>query len=880
MIGQTLGHYRIEAKLGEGGMGVVYRAHDTHLDRPVAIKVLPSERVSDLGRKHRFAQEAKAASALNHPNIITIHDISSDQAVDFIAMEYVAGKALDQVIGNKRVPLRDTLKYAVQIAEALTAAHQAGIVHRDLKPANIMVTEKGLVKVLDFGLAKLTELAEAAGDATVTLEPRTEEGTIVGTVAYMSPEQAEGKRVDARSDVFSFGSVLYEMVTGRRAFHGDSKLSTLTAVLHHEPEPIGPEAPAELNRIIARCLRKDPARRFQHMEDLKVALEELKEESGSRALAAPVAKPPARRVPLLLVAAAAAVALAAAAWFWFPRASSHAPEAASTPVPLTSYPGPESQPSFSPDGTQVAFAWRRGRDWDIYIKQIGVEEPFRLTHDPADELGPAWSPDGGYIAFTRTLPNEKFAAVVVPQRGGPERVVGEFAWPPTLVITRGFSPVASLAWTPDSKSLVVAGRDDSKEPFGLFLVSVASGEKRRLTSSPEAGSGDSTPAISPDGRTLVFARFLAYTRADLYLLRLNANGGADAEPVRLPPAGALNAKPTWIADGREIVFWAAPRSSIFGALWRMAPSESGVPQRLALPGRVAADPAISPRGGRLAYTALSFNWHIWRVGISGSGRESRQPVKFIASTWGELEPHYSPDSSKIAFVSGRSGEREIWVCDSDGSHPVQLTSFGGPLVARPRWSPDGEQIVFYADAAGTRAVYVINAKGGAPRRLTDHPVGANPEWSSDGRWIYFSSKEQTWKMPASGGEAIAVPGLRQVPIESADGKYLYFGRGWPDKYAVWRVPVGGGEKVRVIDALLPTGGWELFEDGIYYVGMAGDDGRSPIQFKSFATGKVETLATTTARVENGFTVSPDRRTILFVQADEGESDLMLVENFR
>jgi Tol biopolymer transport system component/predicted Ser/Thr protein kinase len=880
VTGRTIAHYQMQDKLGEGGMGVVYLARDTHLDRPVAIKILPPERVADLGRKRRFVQEAKAASALNHPNIITIYDISSDQGVDFIAMEYVAGKALDQMMGRKGLPLRETLKYAVQMADALAAAHEAGIVHRDLKPGNVMVTEKGLVKVLDFGLAKLVEPFEPEGSATVTLEPapHTEEGTIVGTVAYMSPEQAEGKKVDARSDIFSFGSVLYEMVTGRRAFQADSKLSTLTALLHREPEPIGPEAPPELHRIISRCLRKDPARRFQHMEDLKVALEELKEESDSGALAAPAAKPPVRRVsPLLLVGVAGAVALAAAAWFWFRRAPSPAPQAALTPVPLTSYSGLEDHPSFSPDGTQVAFAWRRGRDRDIYIKQIGVEEPFRLTNDPADELGPAWSPDGGYIAFTRALPNEKFAVVVVPQRGGPERVVVEFAWPPPLLRATP-AAAAGLAWTPDGKSLVAAGRDNSEEPSGLFVVSVASGERRRLTSPPEAKPGDSTPAVSPDGRSVVFSRFVG-DRSDLYLLRLGADGGADGEPARLP-AGQSNARPAWTADGREVIFGSA------GALWRMTPSTSAVPRRLALPGQPASNPAISPRGSRLAYTAGSFDTNIWRVGISGSGRESRQPAKFIASTRAELVPDYSPDGKRIAFMSQRSGAPEIWVCDSDGSHPVQLTSFGGPFANGPRWSPDGEQIVFYSDAAGNRDVYVINARGGAPRRLTDHPTrDTNPGWSRDGRWIYFSSDrggkgQAAWKMPANGGEAIPVQGLNEAPIESADGKYLYRARDWPDKYALWRISVAGGEAVRVIDALHPTGGWALFEDGIYYVGMPGDDGRSPLQFKNLATGKVETLATTTAPPSWGFAVSPDRRTILFVQVDEGESDLMLVENFR
>src|SRR5512136_2009826 len=283
MIGKTLRHYQITEKLGEGGMGVVYKARDTHLDRFAALKVLPPERVSHPERKRRFILEAKAASALNHPSIITIYDIDQADGVDFIAMEYVAGKTLEELIPRKGMRLSLALKYAVQIPDALARAHGAGIIHRDLKPSNVMVDEHGLVKVLDFGLAKLTE---AAGPEAETAATRTGEGTILGTAAYMSPEQAEGKNIDTRSDIFSFGSMLYEMLTGRKAFGRESGIKTLAAVLSEEPKPpssLNEAVPAELERVLRRCLRKDPEHRFQTMADLRVALEELKEESDSGA---------------------------------------------------------------------------------------------------------------------------------------------------------------------------------------------------------------------------------------------------------------------------------------------------------------------------------------------------------------------------------------------------------------------------------------------------------------------------------------------------------------------------------------------------------------------------------------------------------------------
>ena len=286
LIGKLVGHYRIVETLGEGGMGVVYKARDEHLDRFVAIKILPQEKIADPERKRRFVQEAKSASALNHPNIITVYDIASCDSTDFIAMEYVPGKALNHLIPRRGLPLADALKYAVQIADALAAAHAVGIIHRDLKPANVMITgpeeqgRAGVVKVLDFGLAKLVEKTDNS-DLGLTESIRneeglsTEQGTIIGSISYMSPEQAEGKKVDVRSDIFSFGALLYEMVTGRRAFQGESKVSTLSAILREEPKPVTQVVeglPRELERIIARCLRKSPERRFQTAADLKLPL--------------------------------------------------------------------------------------------------------------------------------------------------------------------------------------------------------------------------------------------------------------------------------------------------------------------------------------------------------------------------------------------------------------------------------------------------------------------------------------------------------------------------------------------------------------------------------------------------------------------------------
>ena len=437
MIGRTLLHYKIVEKIGEGGMGVVYKALDTHLERFVAIKVLPPDMVPGAERQRRFVLEAKAASALNHPGIITIHDISSDSGTDFIVMEYVHGKPLSHLISHKKLPLNDLLQYAIQIADALAAAHAAGIVHRDLKPQNVMVSSSegraDSIKILDFGLAKLTESVQteqvestqAFGDGE---DQSTGEGMILGTVAYMSPEQAEGKKVDARSDIFSFGTLIYEMATGRRAFQGDSKLSTLSAILKDDPKPASEVAagvPRDLERIITRCLRKSPDRRFQAVPDLKVALQELKEESDSGSLGAlPAAQHRSRIVVWGVASLAAALLIGGAVWFF--RSTSKAPEAAWHPVPLTTYEGIQQDPSFSPDGNEVAFSWNGPKqdNWDIYVKLIGTAgPPLRLTTDPAMDSSPAWSPDGRFVAFFRSLPPGKAAILLIPALGGPEHTV-------------------------------------------------------------------------------------------------------------------------------------------------------------------------------------------------------------------------------------------------------------------------------------------------------------------------------------------------------------------------------------------------------------------------------------------------------------------------
>jgi Tol biopolymer transport system component/tRNA A-37 threonylcarbamoyl transferase component Bud32 len=878
MIGQTLGHYRIEAKLGEGGMGVVYKARDIHLDRFVAIKILPAKWVADPERKRRFVQEAKAASALSHPNIVIIHDIDQSGGVDFIAMEYVLGKTLDQMVPRTGLPLSPALKYGIQIADALSRAHAAGIVHRDLKPSNIMVDEHGLVKLLDFGLAKLTENTELDELAlTETMKAHTAEATIVGTPAYMSPEQAEGKKVDERGDIFSFGSVLYEMLTGRRTFRGDSNLSTLAAIIHKEPDPLPADIPHDLARLVVRCLRKDPNRRFQHMKDLKVELEELKEESDSGQLAvAPFAKREPRR-RLAWRAAALAVLAGAVLGIWLLRPRTKTPATPVRAVPLTSYPGGEMFPTLSPDGNQVAFVWDREKqdDSDIYVKPVGPGPPIRLTDNPAEDLSPAWSPDGRWIAFVR-MASGKLQIILIPPLGGPERVLAE------MDSTRNEYSGPWLAWTPDGKWLAGPFAEASDKPPAVFLFSIESGEKRRITSPPANILSDVSPAISPDGHSLAFVRQRSNTANDLYVLRLTSSLTTEGEPRKLAPETGTLRGAVWTADGRAIIY------SLDGVLWRVAATGTAIPEQLAFASNSALDPAISWTRRRLVYSWGYSEINIWRLDLAGPTQAASRSA-LISSSRTDSWPEYSPDAGRIVFESNRSGSEEIWTCHSDGSNCSQLTSFGG-LVHNPRWSPDGRFIVFDSRRAGQGDLFVIGADGGKAQQLTTDPSSdTQPSWSQDGRWIYFTSlrtgQYQVWKMPwASGsareGDAVQVTKKGgYVALESPDGQFIYYANRRDDP-GLWRVPTPGGEETEILPALAYPKSFAVTERGIYFVPPWKTGEKPSIQFFDLATGKTFTVAAIDNLVADRIVVSPDGRSLLYEQVDQYVRDLMLVENFR
>ncbi|SRR5579871_633474 len=883
MIGRTLAHFEVLSKLGEGGMGVVYKARDTHLDRFVALKVLPPDKVADTERKRRFIQEAKSASALNHPNIIHIYDIDESDGVLFIAMEFVDGKSLDGIIAKGTLRQNDALKYAIQAADALAKAHSAGIVHRDLKPSNIMITNDGLVKVVDFGLAKLAGARENAPESDVleTLtrdSPHTEEGLAVGTAAYMSPEQAEGREVDARSDIFSFGVVLYEMVTGKRAFQRGSRAATLSAVLREDAPPVSatPESsPAEWDRLIIRCLRKDPDRRFQSIADLRVSLMELREESeSSRTTTRAAVRASAKGSKKLWMIAAIAGVIAAATMFavWM---LTHKPPAPATavawkPLPLTSLPGQETYPSFSPDASQVAFNWD-GEDGTrrLYVKLVGPGRPLRLTEGTA--RGAAWSPDGRFIAFYRELQPGHAAVLIVPALGGPERKIAEFDFQPWLLL--------SPCWYPDSKSLVISARVAGAENNSLMRVFIDSSEMVRLTEPPPAMThGDDSPSIADDGHAMAFQRAAVNASGQVHVLAL-VDGKPSGTPRKLDTGTTPIMFTAWAPELRDLILSSGARGSLF----RIPADGSGPIANLGL--RDTGTLSVSARGHRLAYSERRIDVNLWEATLDPANPAApvKGPFRRVSTPVGrKVNPQYSPDGKRIAYSSSRTGDQEIWMSDADGSNSGTITSLGAPVAGSPRWSPDAQTIAFDCNVRGAYDIYLVNPDGGKARALTHEGTNFAPAWSPDASRIYFSSNRsgrlEIWSMKPDGTDPQQITrGGGISPLFSADGQTIYFSRGEGSHTKLMKVPAIGGKEEVLADDLYRYS-FAPAARGIYY--LSSSTTKVSVHYIDFTTGKNNEVLSVDNEQELGLAVSRDGRRILFAKVDQADTDLMLVENFR
>ncbi|MBI3681945.1 MAG: PD40 domain-containing protein [Acidobacteria bacterium] len=881
--GSRIGHYRIISRLGGGGMGEVYLVQDEKLERPTALKLLPAGANSDSETIRRFTQEAKAAAALSHPNIAHIYDAGEHDGMPFLAMEYVEGQTLNSIAEQLPLSNQELLSIARQTADALVEAHSKGIIHRDIKPSNLIRDRRGQIKVLDFGLAKLSAAARIQMASSISSAAPTESGgsgkIAVGSLPYMSPEQALARDINGRTDIFSFGAVLYEIATGRRAFAGQTAAAVFDAILNRTPVAprlFNPELSEALDRIIRKCLEKDPDLRYQTASDLLADLRLTeRDESGARTRQA---KSRFRR-PGVMAGVALLVAMAAAGGWYVSRNKGVEPTEAARTAPLTSFPGSESQPSFSPDGNQVAFSWNQGKedDLDLYIKVVEAGMPLRLTNTPASEYSPSWSPDGKYIAFLRqTMDSAGF--YMIPALGGLERKLSE-ASPHRVGADAPF-----INWSPDGKQVVLVDRETPEAPLSIFLLDLEHNQRRRVSSPPAKTLGDSSPVYSPDGASIAFIRTGSLAVQDIYVLNLR-----DGKEKRLTTDSRRIYGITWNPLDGKILFSSARQAR--SRLWRIAPG-GGTPEPVLGVGDQASFLTISRNGRRLAYTRSVIDTNIWRYKLPLKPVPAPEGEAIMSSTRYEQGPRYSPDGSRIVFSSNRSGALEIWLADSEGVHLNQLTNFNGPPTGSPMWSPDGKYIEFDSRPAGNPDVYVISADGGLPQRMTTEATEEIvPSWSRDGKWIYFASNRsgtfQIWKMPAQGGAASQVTqGGGFHGVESPDGKFVYYAKAAQNQPGLWRVPAGGGKEEPVIEAL-PPGYWSYWafgKDGIYYVDredLEGGGARYPLHFFHPPTRKDRVLTHLARRPFNsGLAVSPDGKWFLYTQVDQSETDIMMVDGFR
>lgn len=877
--GSHIAHYRIVRSLGAGGMGEVYLAQDENLERLAAIKILPAESADDPESVSRLINEAKAAAQLNHPNIAHVYEAGQEGGIAYLAMEYVEGETLDAAARDGSLAPRTVVEIGIQVADALDEAHGKGIIHRDIKPSNLMLNSRAQVKVLDFGVAKLSarRKVRSGGAVSAATSGTTLTDHAVGSVPYMSPEQATAKEVDGRSDIFSFGAVLYELATGRRAFAGSAPALIFDGILNRipsAPRSLNPEVGEGLDRIIRKCLEKDPGLRYQTAADLLADLRLLqRDEQAAQAQA------PARALKWWAAATTACIVIAAAAIAWRVidgRRLRDAPPVRT--VPLTAYPGSESTPSFSPDGNQVAFSWNQGKedDLDVFVKVVEAGAPLQLTSTPASEYSPAWSPDGRSIAFLRqSLDSAGF--YVIPALGGAERKIAD-ASPHRVGADAPF-----VAWAPDSRSVAVVDREEEKSPLSIFLIELESGRRRKLTNPPANTLGDSTLAFSPDGTQLAFVRTLSLSVQDIHILNL-----ADGAIRQLTNERRRIFGMAWNhADGR-IVFSSAREAN--NRLWRLNPQD-GRMERVAGIGEQAGYLALSRDGRQLAYSRSTVDTNIWRYRMPRRAGSEPEGKAIVSSTRLESGPRYSPDGKRIVFSSNRSGAYEIWVADSDGAAANQVTAMEAPATGSPMWSPDGKTIVFDSRPGGNPDLYAISVEGGSPRRLTSEPSEEiMPSWSRDGRWIYFASNRtgrfELWKMPAGGGTPVQV--TREggfCGVESPDRKWLYYTKA-SNVAGLYRAALPEGTEELAIEDL-PAGYssyWSFGNAGIYYVTRENQPrggARYPLHFFAPAARKRTTLAYLPKRpFNNGLSVSPDGVWFLYTQVDTSETDITLVANYR
>jgi serine/threonine protein kinase/Tol biopolymer transport system component len=879
-VGTNLGRYEIRSHLGAGGMGEVYLAWDTTLDREIALKILPPEIASDQQRMQRFVQEAKTVSALNHPNILTIYEVGETDSTYFIATEYIDGITLRQHIADKHLNLSEALDIAAQMAAALTAAHAAGIVHRDVKPENIMLRKDGYAKLLDFGLAKPTERQASSVDteAQTRMLVNTSPGMVMGTVSYMSPEQARGFLLDARTDIWSLGCVLYEMVAGRVPFAGETTSDVIVAVLDREPPPLpgGPhETPLELQRILRKALRKDKEERYQTVKDLLVDLKALKQEIDfelkletsvppeSRSLAAfstisaqnsletereraahPTHAPltrttlgveqagrPARpneklkQVAVLALVFAFAAGVTLLIYSYLHQKGKKAPFSfQSMKLTRLTATGKSTQAAISPDGKIVAYVVNDAGQRSLWIRQVATSRNLQIV-EPSDV---------NYNGVTVT-PDANFVYYVTAKQNAPVQELYQISvlgGTPKKITTDVDSPVT---FSPDGKRFAFTRGEPNKGEMSLLIANAdGTGEKRIAARKTPAFY--EIPAWSPDGTIIACSAGDSFVGKVMSVVAVNPDNGAE-KPMTAEKwlgVGTLS----WLPDGSGLVMIAADQESRLSQLWHVSYPD-GATKRLTNDLNNYVGVSIAGQSDSLVtvrYDQSSYVWVMQSANAPPPGAPNSKGFALDASQARQITSggakYYScawtPDG-RIVYAADASGTRDLWIMDQDGSHQKQLTSDAGSNF-QPEVSPDGRYIVFVSDRnSGKQNIWRMDSDGSHPTQLTNTELNRNPLVTPDGKWIVYTSMGRVsptiWKMPIEGGTAVQiVDKYSTTPSISPDGKFIacYYWDETPEsQLAIAIVPFEGGAPIKKFNLPSMFVRWSPDGRGLVYIDNRG-----------------------------------------------------------
>ena len=881
--GQMLAHYRIERKIGQGGMGVVYAAEDTRLGRRVALKVLPAEMAGDTARKARFEREARAIAALNHPNIVTLHSVEEAGGITFLTMELVDGRRLTELLPREGLDLRRILEFSLAIADALVAAHQQGVVHRDLKPDNIMITADGRLKVLDFGLAKLREPVQESPNTTLPTASVTEEGKIVGTVAYMSPEQAEGKSLDHRSDMFSFGVVLYEMATGRRPFQGDTAISTISSILKDTPTPpqqINTSLPAHLGRIVRRCLAKEPERRYHSTEDLRNDLRELKEDSESGELtaegvAAGVASrkgTPARvsRGPLLAVAGIVVVALAVlGAWLWTRREAGPATAgAAQEPIQMSrvTTDGKVAEVAISPDGRYVAYVRREGPIQSLRLRLIATGDEVQVVA-PGEVLlqSPSFSADGDFLYYTQNEPGQgSGSAYQISVLGGtPRRILDD---------------VDSVSASPDGRSLAMTGGIIGDI---VLRVSGASGESPRdLAFRKGSDHFDSQPSWAPDGSSIAIVSHRFGQSQQIVMVDV---GSGEERPFPLPALKSLSDL-HWMPGGDSLIVAGSDRPANQGAtpqIWQV--SMNGDLQPLTRDLNSYLDVAVTADGSTVATVQVETRSGIDVAPVNGGmpGTFTELfPVTAARAGAGGLA-WLTPD--RLVHDMQQADREQIFVTDVGTKASRALTS--GAAHKFPAVSRDGRTLVVMRDEGTKSNLWRVDPDSGREEQITEGAFDGFQSVSSDGAWLLHLSAGDgesltLWKRSTKGEDAVAL--LKQPAIcpdiSPDDREALCYVLEPSGEGGIRIVPLDGGDPRPIPGMPQQARGLRYGPDGRSITYLTAREGATELWSLPLKGGEPRRLARFDGKEIADFAWSPDGRRLAVVEEVRSGDVVLLRRN--